>query len=136
MLVNAAYCGYVCGLRSKDRSVRGQHEPLVEEELFDRVQEIRAWRTRVLKPGKPCFVDLLHLHPGGDLSGSFLRELGRLRPLRTLPASTLSFGDNLAAARNPWALTQPIQWRRWYSQEMVLDMGALACAAGSGGISS
>ena len=53
MLVNAAYCGYVCGLRSKDRSVRGLHEPLVSEELFDRVQEIRAWRTRVLKPGKP-----------------------------------------------------------------------------------
>jgi DNA invertase Pin-like site-specific DNA recombinase len=53
MLVNAAYCGYVCGLRSKDRSVRGLHEPLVSEELFDRVQEIRAWRTRVLKPGRP-----------------------------------------------------------------------------------
>ena len=53
MLVNAAYCGYVCGLRSKDRSVRGLHEPLVSEELFERVQEIRAWRTRVLKPGKP-----------------------------------------------------------------------------------
>ena len=53
MLVNAAYCGYVCGLRSKDRSVRGLHEPLVAEELFDRVQEIRAWRARVLKPGRP-----------------------------------------------------------------------------------
>jgi hypothetical protein len=53
MLVNAAYCGYVGGLRSKDRSVRGLHEPLVSEELFDRVQEIRAWRTRVVKPGRP-----------------------------------------------------------------------------------
>ena len=53
MLVNAAYCGYVGGLRSKDRSVRGLHEPLVPEELFDRVQEIRAWRTRVVKPGRP-----------------------------------------------------------------------------------
>ena len=53
MLVNAAYCGYVCGLRSKDRSVRGLHDPLVSEELFDRVQEIRAWRTRVLKAGRP-----------------------------------------------------------------------------------
>ena len=53
MLVNAAYCGYVGGLRSKDRSVRGLHEPLVAEELFDRVQEVRAWRTRVLKPGRP-----------------------------------------------------------------------------------
>jgi hypothetical protein len=53
MLVNAAYCGYVSGLRSKDRSVRGLHEPLVAEELFDRVQEICAWRTRVVKPGRP-----------------------------------------------------------------------------------
>jgi hypothetical protein len=53
MLVNAAYCGYVCGLRSKDRSVRGLHEPLVSEELLGRVQEIRAWRARVLKPGRP-----------------------------------------------------------------------------------
>ena len=40
-------------MRSKDRSVRGLHEPLVAEELFDRVQEIRAWRTRVVKPGRP-----------------------------------------------------------------------------------
>ena len=53
MLLNAAYCGYVCGLRSKDRSIRGLHEPLVSEELFDRVQEIRGWRTRVVKPGRP-----------------------------------------------------------------------------------
>ena len=53
MLVNAAYCGYVCGLRSKDRSIRGLHEPLVDEELFDRVQDIRLWRARVLKPGRP-----------------------------------------------------------------------------------
>jgi hypothetical protein len=36
----------------KDRTIRGLHERLVEE-LFHRVQEIRAWRTRVLKPGKP-----------------------------------------------------------------------------------
>jgi site-specific DNA recombinase len=53
MLCNAAYAGYVTGLRSKDRSIRGLHEPLVPEELFDRVQEIRGWRTRVLKPGPP-----------------------------------------------------------------------------------
>src|SRR6266508_2210983 len=53
MLLNAAYCGYVCGLRSKDRSIRGLHEPLVSEELFERVQGVRTWRARVLKPGPP-----------------------------------------------------------------------------------
>jgi hypothetical protein len=53
MLLNSAYCGYVGGLRSKDRSIRGLHEPLVPEGLFDRVQEVRSWRTRVVKPGRP-----------------------------------------------------------------------------------
>ncbi|TML13409.1 MAG: hypothetical protein E6G33_12090 [Actinobacteria bacterium] len=40
-------------MRSKDRSVRGLHEAIVSEELFDRVQEVRAWRARVVKPGPP-----------------------------------------------------------------------------------
>jgi site-specific DNA recombinase len=53
MLLNSAYCGYVGGLRSKDRSIRGLHKPIVSEELFDRVQEVRTWRARVVKPGPP-----------------------------------------------------------------------------------
>jgi site-specific DNA recombinase len=53
MLCNAAYAGYVTALRSKDRSIRGLHEPLVPEELFDRVQQMRSWRARVVKPGRP-----------------------------------------------------------------------------------
>jgi hypothetical protein len=53
MLVNASYCGYVSGLRDKSRTNKGRHEPIVPEELFDRVQEIRSWRTRVVKPGPP-----------------------------------------------------------------------------------
>src|SRR6266516_4493937 len=53
ILLNSAYCGYVGGLRSKDRSIRGLHEPIVSEELFDRVQEVRTWRARVVKPGPP-----------------------------------------------------------------------------------
>src|SRR6266487_4880303 len=31
ILLNSAYCGYVGGLRSKDRSVRGLHEPIVSD---------------------------------------------------------------------------------------------------------
>ncbi len=53
MLCNAAYAGYVSGLRDKTRTIRGLHEAIVTDELFDQVQEIRSWRTRVLKPGRP-----------------------------------------------------------------------------------
>jgi DNA invertase Pin-like site-specific DNA recombinase len=53
MLCNAAYAGYVSGLRDKTRAIRGLHEAIVTDELFDQVQEIRSWRTRVLKPGRP-----------------------------------------------------------------------------------
>src|SRR6202167_1670689 len=53
MLCNAAYAGYVSGLRDKSRSIRGLHEAIVPDELFDRVQEVRSWRTKVVKPGRP-----------------------------------------------------------------------------------
>jgi site-specific DNA recombinase len=53
MLCNAAYAGYVTGLRSKDRSIRGLHETIVPEELFDRVQAIRAHRAMVKQPSPP-----------------------------------------------------------------------------------
>ena len=52
MLLNASYCGYVTGLRDQSCEIRGRHEPIVPEELFDRVQEIRRWRTRVVKGGR------------------------------------------------------------------------------------
>jgi site-specific DNA recombinase len=53
MLCNAAYAGYVSGLRDKSRAIKGLHEPILTDELFDRVQEVRGWRTRVVKPGPP-----------------------------------------------------------------------------------
>ncbi|MBW8060108.1 MAG: hypothetical protein FVQ78_07180, partial [Solirubrobacterales bacterium] len=40
-------------MRSKDRSIKGLHEPLVSEELFDRVGQMRTWRARIVKPGRP-----------------------------------------------------------------------------------
>ena len=52
MLLNASYCGYVTGLRDQSREIRGRHKPIVPEELFDRMQEIRRWRTRVVKQGR------------------------------------------------------------------------------------
>ena len=53
MLCNAAYAGYVSGLRDRSRWMKGLHQPIVSEELFDRVQEVRSWRTRILKPSRP-----------------------------------------------------------------------------------
>ncbi len=53
MLCNAAYAGYVSGLRDKTRAIEGLHEAIVTDELFEKVQEIRSWRTRVVKPGRP-----------------------------------------------------------------------------------
>ena len=53
MLCNAAYAGYVSGLRDKSRAIRGLHEAIVSDEVFERVQEVRSWRTRVVKPGRP-----------------------------------------------------------------------------------
>jgi hypothetical protein len=74
ILLNSAYCGYVVGLRSKDRAVRGLHEPIVSEELFDRVQEVRTWRARVVKPGPPSddylLRKLLHCDRGARMHGT------------------------------------------------------------------
>jgi site-specific DNA recombinase len=53
MLGNAAYCGYVSGHRDRTKAIRGQHEPLIDEALFDRVQDLRRQRTTTLNPGRP-----------------------------------------------------------------------------------
>lgn len=53
MLCNATYCGYVSGQRDRTKAIKGLHEAIVPEELFDRVQELRRQRARTLKPGRP-----------------------------------------------------------------------------------
>jgi site-specific DNA recombinase len=53
MLRNAAYCGYVSGLRDISKTIKGLHEPIVPEDLFDRVQERRAHRATVKQPSPP-----------------------------------------------------------------------------------
>jgi hypothetical protein len=55
MLCNAAYAGYVSGLRDKSRTIKGLHQPIVTDELFDPRAEVRGWRTRVVKPGPPSY---------------------------------------------------------------------------------
>jgi site-specific DNA recombinase len=53
MLCNAAYCGYVSARRDRCKKIHGKHEPIVDEALFDRVQELRRARARTLNPGRP-----------------------------------------------------------------------------------
>jgi site-specific DNA recombinase len=53
MLRNAAYCGYVSGQRDTAKTIKGLHEPIVPEELFDSVQRLRAYRATVKQPSPP-----------------------------------------------------------------------------------
>ncbi len=53
MLVNAAYAGYVTARRDKHRTTPGRHPAIITDELFDRVQHVRAARTTTLNPGRP-----------------------------------------------------------------------------------
>ena len=53
MLCNTAYCGYVSARRDKSKTIKGVHEAIVPEELFDRVQLMRRQRARTLHPGRP-----------------------------------------------------------------------------------
>jgi site-specific DNA recombinase len=53
MLRNAAYCGYVSGQRDTTKTIKGLHEPILPEDLFDRVQERRAYKAKVKQPSPP-----------------------------------------------------------------------------------
>jgi retinoid hydroxylase len=95
MLVNAAYAGYVSGLRDKSRSIKGLHEPIVSDELFDRVQEVRSWRTTVLKPSRPSddylLRKLLHCdHCGARMHGT----TGGRHGIRRYQCSTRRYGGH------------------------------------------
>ena len=94
LLLNSTYCGYVGGLRSKDRSIRGLHEPIVSEELFDRVQEVRTWRARVVKPGPPSDDYLLRKLLYCERCGARMHGTSGSRPpVRRYLCSTRRHGD-------------------------------------------
>lgn len=50
MLCNA---GYVSARRDRSKAIKGLHEPIVEEDLFDHVRQMRRQRARNLHPGRP-----------------------------------------------------------------------------------
>jgi DNA invertase Pin-like site-specific DNA recombinase len=95
MLCNAAYAGYVTALRSNDRSIRGLHEPIVPEELFDRVQEVRAWRTTVVKPGPPSDEYLLRKLLRCERCGARMHGTSGSKPrVRRYMCSTRRYGHS------------------------------------------
>jgi hypothetical protein len=53
MMVNAAYAGFVTGRRVKSTSIKGLHPPLIDWELFERVQALRTTKTTTQHPGRP-----------------------------------------------------------------------------------
>jgi site-specific DNA recombinase len=53
MLGNLTYCGYVTAQRSTSKEIRGKHQPLISEELFDRCADLRRQRTTTKHPGRP-----------------------------------------------------------------------------------
>src|SRR5579884_253894 len=107
ILLNAAYCGYVCGLRSKDRSIRGLHEPIVSEELFDRVQEVRTWRARVTKPGPPAEDYLLRKLLYCERCGSRMHGMrGSRRGIRRYYCSSRRYGHG---CKQPMTQAEPLE---------------------------
>jgi site-specific DNA recombinase len=129
ILLNAAYCGYVCGLRSRDRSIRGLHEPIVSEELFDRVQEVRSWRARVTKPGPPAEDYLLRKLIYCDRCGSRMHGTrGSRRGIRRYYCSSRRYGHG---CDQPMAQAEPLEeqlvgWLSDFEPDEELRRHALA----------
>ena len=94
MLCNAAYAGYVSGLRDKSRTIKGLHEAIVTDELFDRVQEVRGWRTRVVKPGPPSDEYLLRKLLRCERCGAQCRHRGSKTAVRRYMCSTRRYGHS------------------------------------------
>jgi hypothetical protein len=107
MLCNAAYAGYVSGLRDKTRAIQGLHEAIVTDELFEKVQEIRSWRTRVVKPGRPSEEYLLRKLLCCERCGARITA-----PAAHAPASAATSAPPAATtATAPKRSSRPSRWR-------------------------
>lgn len=59
MLGNLSYAGFVTAQRSTSTEIRGKHEPIVTEELFNRCADLRRQRTTTKHPGQSISTYLL-----------------------------------------------------------------------------
>ena len=94
MLCNAAYAGYVTGLRDQSRAIKGLHEAIVPETLFDRVQEIRAYRATVKQPSPPSDEYLLRMLLRCERCGARMHGTrGSRPPVRRYLCATRRHGE-------------------------------------------
>jgi site-specific DNA recombinase len=134
MLCNAAYAGYVTGLRSKDRSIPGLHEAIVPEELFDLVQTIRTFRARVKQPSPPSDEYLLRKllcceRCGGRMHGT----RGSRPPVRRYQCSSRRHGGDCT---QPIVKAEPLEaqlidWLHDFQPDPELRKLILASIAGA-----
>jgi site-specific DNA recombinase len=123
MLCNAAYAGYVTALRSKDRSIRGLHEAIVPEDLFDRVQQIRAYKARVKQPSPPSDEYLLRKMLRCERCGARMHGTrGSRPPVRRYLCSTRRHGEGCA---QPITKAEPLEnqladWLRGFQPDAEL----------------
>ncbi|KKK88484.1 hypothetical protein LCGC14_2742700, partial [marine sediment metagenome] len=59
ILINSAYCGFVTPRRGQSRETQGNHEPIIDVELFDRVQHVRKRKTTNPNPPRNYRVYLM-----------------------------------------------------------------------------
>jgi DNA invertase Pin-like site-specific DNA recombinase len=134
MLLNSTYCGYVAGMRSKDRSNKGLHEAIVSEELFDRVQEVRTWRARVVKPGPPSEEYLLRKLLHCERCGARMHGNAGSRPrVRRYLCSTRRYGNG---CDQPLAKAEPLEeqlvdWLSGFQPDDALRAYVLASLRGA-----
>jgi DNA invertase Pin-like site-specific DNA recombinase len=101
ILCNTTYCGYIGAKRDTGRTQKGLHEPIVSEELFVRVQEVRGWRNRVLKGGPASPDYLLRKLLRCDRCGARTRLSRRPQPHATLHLLGAQLRDPLRRADRP-----------------------------------
>jgi site-specific DNA recombinase len=139
MLCNAAYAGYVSGLRDQSRAIKGLHEAIVPEAQFDRVQEIRAYRATVKQPSPPSDEYLLRKLLRCERCGARMHGTrGSRPPVRRYLCATRRHGegcDQTITKAEPLE-SQLVDWLRGFQpdahlRKFVLD--AIASAAGEQG---
>jgi hypothetical protein len=131
-----AYAGYVTGLRDQSRAIKGLHEAIVPEALFDRVQEIRAYRATVKQPSPPSDEYLLRKLLRCERCGARMHGTrGSRPPVRRYLCSTRRHGEGCTQkiTKAEPLENQLVDWLRDFQpdahlRKLVLD--AITSAAG------
>ncbi|HEY5193844.1 MAG TPA: recombinase family protein [Solirubrobacteraceae bacterium] len=132
MLRNAAYCGYVSGMRDISKSIKGLHEPIVPEELFDSVQRLRSYRAAVKQPSPPSDEYLLRKMLRCQSCGARMQGTrGSRPPVRRYMCSSRRHG---AGCTEPITKAEPlenqlVEWLRAFQPDVALRQQVLNAIA-------